>query len=101
MTLQKVQPAAGRTSEAIPCERGTALARETHETSFQGRKTPPWSPTKQSTFSQEGFILICDAAAQAAAHCRADRRDRDSAQYAGGATPYFPPQLDSSVRGAL
>lgn len=38
---QKVQPAAGRTSEPIPCERGTALARETHATSFQDYKTSP------------------------------------------------------------
>lgn len=48
--------------------------REAHETSFQGHKTSPWSPNKQGNLTQEAFLLVHDTAAQAAAHCRADKR---------------------------
>lgn len=41
----------------IPCETGTALAREAHETSFQGCRTAPWSPNKQTHFGS----LCCTA----------------------------------------
>lgn len=65
----------------IPCETGTALARETHETSFQGCRTAPWSPNKQTNLG-----LFCSAAQlQERQHWQAWQEQKGLG--AGGARP--------------
>lgn len=58
-THQKVQPAAGRTSEPIHCETGIALACD----KLPGSQNITREPSKHSSVSQKGFALICDIVA--------------------------------------
>lgn len=79
----------------IPCETGTALARETHERSFQGCRTAPWSPNKQTNVG-----LFCSTAQLQKRQHTAGLTGAKGTRRRGCSIP-LPPQLGCSDKGAL